>query len=252
MNATLRTRPARASTLVRTAPPKSKSRPDHPPTGQPKVEEPADATAFVPAEGDLSPGYQFAKRTLDIAVAAAALIVLAPVLLTVLAVLTVTTQGRPLYWQWRVGFQGRRFRMWKFRTMRLDADKLQHLVQNEATGPVFKNRRDPRITRIGRWLRKTSLDETPQLVSVLLGEMTLVGPRPLPVHEVAKMSPWQCRRHAVKPGLTCLWQVSGRSEIGFDDWAQMDVWYVEHQSLSNDLWLIAKTPWVVLTGKGAY
>jgi lipopolysaccharide/colanic/teichoic acid biosynthesis glycosyltransferase len=112
--------------------------------------------------------------------------------------------------------------MWKFRTMRLDADKVQHLVQNEKDGPIFKNRRDPRITRIGRFLRSTSIDETPQLISVLLGDMSLVGPRPPIAKEVAVYQPWQRQRLAVKPGLTCLWQVSGRSEIGFEQWVRMD------------------------------
>jgi lipopolysaccharide/colanic/teichoic acid biosynthesis glycosyltransferase len=136
--------------------------------------------------------------------------------------------------------------------MRLDADKMQHTVKNEATGPVFKNRRDPRITFIGRYLRKFSIDETPQLFAVLAGDMSLVGPRPLPLHEMAKVQPWQRRRLAVLPGLTCLWQVSGRSDIGFEAWARMDVWYVENQSLLTDLMLLVKTPLTVITGKGAY
>ena len=110
--------------------------------------------------------------------------------------------------------------MFKFRTMRPDAEKIQQQVENELDGPVFKNRRDPRITGFGRLLRKTSLDETPQLLHVLLGQMSLVGPRPLPVHEVAQFRAWHCRRLAVMPGLTCLWQVSGRSDIGFEDWVR--------------------------------
>ena len=126
------------------------------------------------------------------------------------------------------------------------------LVDNHAAGPVFKNRRDPRVTRVGRILRKTSLDETPQLFHVLLGQMSLVGPRPLVLPEVARFEPWQRRRLAVKPGLTCLWQVSGRSEIGFTDWARMDIWYVRRQSLRTDCELFLRTPWSVLRGRGAY
>ena len=119
-------------------------------------------------------------------------------------------------------------------------------------GPVFKNRRDPRITRLGRILRKTSLDETPQLFHVLFGQMSLVGPRPLDVREVARFAPWQLRRLAVKPGLTCLWQVSGRSDVGFEEWSRMDLWYVRNQSLKTDLELLWRTPLCVLGCKGAY
>ncbi|MEX2187062.1 MAG: sugar transferase [Pirellulales bacterium] len=212
----------------------------------------AFGTSFVAAEGNLSPAFRFAKRTIDVVGALAVLAVLSPIMLATFVVLSITTRGRPLYGQIRSGHRGRHFRMWKFRTMRLDADKIQHTVANEADGPVFKNRRDPRITRIGYYLRKFSIDETPQLFSVLAGEMSLVGPRPLPVHEMARVEPWQRRRLAVLPGLTCLWQVSGRSNIGFEDWARMDVWYVENQSLLTDLNLLIRTPLTVITGRGAY
>jgi lipopolysaccharide/colanic/teichoic acid biosynthesis glycosyltransferase len=142
--------------------------------------------------------------------------------------------------------------MYKFRSMRKDAARLQHLVNNEKDGPIFKNRQDPRITRIGRILRRTSLDETPQIVTVLLGQMSLVGPRPPVPREVASYQPWQVERLAVKPGLTCLWQVSGRSEIGFEDWVRMDMRYIRQQSLKADLKLLAKTPAAVLSRRGAY
>ena len=143
--------------------------------------------------------------------------------------------------------------MIKFRTMRLDADKVQHLVQNQHNdGPIFKNRRDPRITRIGRFLRKTSIDEMPQLFNVLAGHMSLVGPRPPVEKEVVQYKVWQRSRLAIKPGLTCLWQVSGRSEIGFEDWVRMDIWYARNQNFFTDLWLLIKTPWTVITGRGAY
>jgi lipopolysaccharide/colanic/teichoic acid biosynthesis glycosyltransferase len=207
---------------------------------------------FVAPEGDLSATYRLAKRALDIFGALCLLVALGPVMLVVLVVLTVTTKGRPFFSQTRVGYRGRHFRMWKFRTMRLNADRLKHTVSNESDGPVFKNRRDPRVTRLGRVLRKTSLDETPQIFSVLLGHMTLVGPRPLVLPEVAKFEPWQRRRHAVKPGLTCLWQVSGRSEIGFAEWVRMDLWYVRNQSLWTDLKLMLRTPAAVILGRGAY
>jgi lipopolysaccharide/colanic/teichoic acid biosynthesis glycosyltransferase len=206
----------------------------------------------VPAGGNLSRHYRAIKRTIDIVGALAGLLVLGPVMLAALVALTITTKGRPLYSQERAGYLGQRFRMWKFRTMRLDADRIKHTVANEADGPVFKNRRDPRITRLGRWLRKFSIDEMPQLVNVLRGEMSLVGPRPLLVHEVAKFEPWQRGRMSVRPGLTCLWQVSGRSEIGFTDWARLDLWYVRNQTIWTDLMLLVRTPLCVLTGRGAY
>ena len=203
--------------------------------------------------GNRSVVYRTAKRAIDVLGALTLLLLLAPVMLAVLAVLLVTTKGRPFFVQPRIGYLGRRFPMIKFRTMRLDADKLQHLVQNQHNdGPIFKNRRDPRITALGRLLRRTSLDETPQLINVLLGHMSLVGPRPPVEKEVRQYKAWQRRRLAVKTGLTCLWQVSGRSEIGFEDWVRMDIWYGQNQSLRTDLKLLLLTPWSVLTCRGAY
>ncbi len=155
--------------------------------------------AFVAPEGNLDRGYRIAKRALDIVGSAALLVVLSPVLVAVYIVLWISTRGHPLIRQERIGYLGRRFGMYKFRTMRLDAERMQHLVVNAQAGPIFKNRRDPRITRIGRILRRTSIDELPQLVSVLLGDMSLVGPRPPLEKEVAKYKPWQRRRLAGVP-----------------------------------------------------
>ena len=135
---------------------------------------------LVGAEGNLSSAYRLAKRLFDMAAAACLLALFAPLMLVIFLVLLVTTRGKPFYGQRRVGYRGRIFRMFKFRTMRPEAEKIQHHVENELDGPIFKNRRDPRVTRFGRLLRKTSLDETPQLLNVLLGQMSLVGPRPLP------------------------------------------------------------------------
>ena len=207
---------------------------------------------FVPAEGNRSALYQGVKRTMDVAGALVLLAMLAPVMATIYAVLYITTGGRPIFCQTRVGHRGRPFTMYKFRTMRHDAEQIKNQIDNEQTGPVFKNRRDPRITTIGRLLRKTSLDETPQLFNVLLGEMALVGPRPPIAREVAEYKPWQRRRLAVKPGLTCLWQVSGRCEIEFEDWVRLDIWYVTNQTLWTDLNLLLRTPISVITGRGAY
>jgi lipopolysaccharide/colanic/teichoic acid biosynthesis glycosyltransferase len=202
--------------------------------------------------GNRSPVYLATKRLLDVVGALLLLLLLGPIMLGVLLILLATTRGRPLFGQRRAGYCGRTFRVLKFRTMVLDAAQRQHEVANEKDGPIFKNRRDPRITRFGRLLRKTSLDETPQLLHVLLGQMSLVGPRPMDCREVAQLEPWQRQRLAVKPGLTCLWQVSGRSNIGFRDWMRLDLWYVRNQGLWTDLKLILRTPASVLSGRGAY
>ncbi len=159
-------------------------------------------------------GYRVTKRAIDLVGAVVLLAALSPLMAAIFLVLTVTTKGKPLFFQKRLGCQGRPFRMAKFRTMVADAETRQAAVRNEQAGPVFKNRRDPRVTRFGALLRSASLDELPQLVNVLFGQMSLVGPRPPIAHEVARYEPWQRRRLAVKPGLTCLWQISGRCEIG--------------------------------------
>jgi lipopolysaccharide/colanic/teichoic acid biosynthesis glycosyltransferase len=207
---------------------------------------------LVLPEGESSRCYRAAKRWGDLIGALALLAILAPVMLAVFVILLVTTRGKPFFAQRRAGYLGRPFTMLKFRTMRPNAEQLKHRIQNERKGPIFKNRSDPRVTRFGRLLRKTSLDETPQLFNVLWGQMSLVGPRPLVLGEVAQMKAWQRRRLAVMPGLTCLWHVSGRSEVAFEDWMRMDVWYVQHQSLWNDLRLLLHTPRSVLSGRGAY
>lgn len=206
---------------------------------------------ILPA-GNLTLSYRVAKRTCDLVGAMGLLILFSPVLLITVLVLMVTTRGRPIFAQERVGHLGRRFHLYKFRTMVLDADKIRHVVKNEQDGPIFKNRTDPRITRIGRILRRTSIDEMPQLINVLRGEMSLVGPRPPLADEVAQYRPSQRKRLTVKPGLTCLWQVSGRSEIGFDRWMVMDRWYVKRQGLATDLSLLLRTPWAVISRRGAF
>jgi lipopolysaccharide/colanic/teichoic acid biosynthesis glycosyltransferase len=202
--------------------------------------------------GNRSLAYRSVKRTLDLLGAAALIVCLSPLLIAAYVALFITTRGRPIFAQQRVGHCGRLFTMFKFRTMYLDADRRQHEVANEQNGPVFKNRRDPRVTPLGRILRSTSIDELPQLFNVLLGHMSLVGPRPPVLKEVLEYEAWQMRRLQVKPGITCLWQVSGRCEIGFHDWVRMDIWYVEHQTLLTDTKLLLRTPWCVLSRRGAY
>ena len=145
--------------------------------------------------------------------------------------------------------------MLKFRTMVDGADRLQHMLEelNEADGPVFKIKKDPRITRVGKILRRFSIDEFPQLINVLLGDMSLVGPRPLPVRDVERIDiRWQKRRFSIKPGLTCLWQVSGRSNIGFNEWVRLDLDYIDRWSLGLDLLILLKTIPAVFKGPGAY
>jgi lipopolysaccharide/colanic/teichoic acid biosynthesis glycosyltransferase len=212
----------------------------------------AEGRPLVDPAGNRSPGYRVLKRGLDIAGALLLLVALGSLMLAVYLVLLATTRGRPLFWQLRAGYLGRPFRMAKFRTMRPDAERLKAAVANEARGPVFKNRRDPRITALGRFLRKTSLDETPQLFHVLLGQMSLVGPRPLDVWEVVHFAAWQRGRLAVVPGLTCFWQVSGRSDVSFEHWIRMDLRYVRSRGLWTDGKLLLRTPWSVLSCRGAY
>jgi lipopolysaccharide/colanic/teichoic acid biosynthesis glycosyltransferase len=162
--------------------------------------------------------------------------------------------GPVIFAQERFGFNKRRFRMFKFRTMITDAEALQSTLEdrNEAAGPVFKIKDDPRVTRIGKFLRKTSLDELPQLWNVLRGDMSLVGPRPLPLRDVHRFSEsWLMRRFSVRPGVTGLWQVSGRSDLTFSRWVALDLQYIDRWSLGLDLKILAMTVPAVLKGRGA-
>jgi len=198
--------------------------------------------------------YQMAfKRMFDIVASAAALWMLVPLFAVVAAIIKLTSKGPIFFKQVRVGLHGRTFHMLKFRSMVVDAEQLKARLeqQNEATGPVFKMKNDPRVTGIGRFIRKYSIDELPQLINVLRGDMSVVGPRPPIPSEVAKYEAWQRRRLSVRPGLTCIWQVSGRSQISFEQWMYLDMQYIDHWSLSGDFELILKTVPVVLTGRGA-
>jgi exopolysaccharide biosynthesis polyprenyl glycosylphosphotransferase len=203
--------------------------------------------------GAFKPTPMALKRVFDIAVSGAALWVLMPLLLGVAALVKLTSRGPVLFRQKRVGLHGKPFSMLKFRTMVENAEALKASLatQNEMDGPVFKMKRDPRITPIGRFLRKFSIDELPQLLNVLRGDMSVVGPRPPVPSEVAKYEGWQRRRLSVRPGLTCVWQVSGRNEISFEQWMYMDLQYIDHWSFSSDLALIFRTVPVVLLGRGA-
>jgi exopolysaccharide biosynthesis polyprenyl glycosylphosphotransferase len=195
-----------------------------------------------------------AKRVLDVTVAAAAMLLLLPVFLIAAVAIKVTSSGPVFFLQERIGLNKRRFRIFKFRTMVPNAEKLMLALEkhNEAAGPVFKIRNDPRVTPIGKFLRKSSIDELPQLINVLRSDMSLVGPRPLPVRDYEGFNEdWQRRRFSVKPGITCLWQVNGRSEISFNQWMLLDLQYMDEWSLWLDLKILAKTVPAVFRGAGA-
>jgi lipopolysaccharide/colanic/teichoic acid biosynthesis glycosyltransferase len=198
---------------------------------------------------------QRVKRVADIVLAAAGLIVLAP-LFAVLAMCVALDSPGPLLYRWRVmGYRGRPFTGYKFRTMVAEADLLKEGLRhlNEMHGPVFKIRNDPRVTRLGRFMRTYSLDELPQLWSVLVGDMSLVGPRPPSAGEFLSFTPEQRLKLAVRPGITCLWQVSGRANIkSFDEWARLDLKYIAEWSLWLDVKLLVRTVPAVLGGGGAY
>ena len=202
--------------------------------------------------GSVKPKLRLFKRLLDIVAAAAALWVLFPFLLIVAALVKLTSNGPVFFRQLRVGLHGKKFHMLKFRSMVVNAEALKASLaaKNEQTGPVFKMRRDPRVTPLGRLLRKYSIDELPQLVNVLRGDMTLVGPRPPVPQEVALYEPWQRRRLSVPPGLTCLWQVSGRNDVAFEDWMYLDLQYIDHWSVGQDIGLLLKTVPAVVSGRG--
>ena len=202
---------------------------------------------------DVKPHSMALKRLFDIVSSAAALWILAPLFIAVAAAIKLTSRGPVFFRQQRVGLHGRTFHMLKFRSMVVNAEELRaKLVSaNEMSGPVFKMRRDPRVTAVGRFIRKYSIDELPQLINVLRGEMSVVGPRPPLPAEVTKYQAWQVRRLSVRPGLTCIWQVSGRNQISFEDWMYLDLRYIDTWSLSQDFQLIARTVPVVITGRGA-
>jgi lipopolysaccharide/colanic/teichoic acid biosynthesis glycosyltransferase len=197
---------------------------------------------------------RFGKRLLDIAGAAIALVLTAPVLLLAAALIKLESRGPVIYRSTRIGRGGRPFTFFKLRSMVNDADQMRHRLShlNECDGPVFKISRDPRVTRVGRFLRSTSIDEIPQFINVLRGEMSLVGPRPPIPEEVAKYEPWQMRRLDVAPGITCLWQISGRSRIGFQEWMRLDLEYIRNRSFAMDLKILLRTIPAVLSREGAY
>jgi lipopolysaccharide/colanic/teichoic acid biosynthesis glycosyltransferase len=211
-----------------------------------------------PASGDYHPGpgvfYRFVKRLFDLVASLSGLLLILPLLPFIVTLIKLETPGPVFFKQKRVGHRGRMFHCYKFRSMTIDAEdrkqQMQHL--NEATGAAFKIKNDPRITGVGRFLRRSSLDEFPQLFSVFRGEMSIVGPRPQIPSEVKDYTPEQACRLLVKPGLTCLWQVSGRSHLDFLEWMALDRDYVRQAGFRMDFHVLARTLPAVIERKGAY
>lgn len=196
---------------------------------------------------DIRIAYSFPKRLMDVILSLIGLIILSPIFLLTFIAIKFESKGNAIFVQDRVGYKGKLFKMYKFRSMVVDAEELKDklLEQNEMSGPMFKMKEDPRVTKVGKFIRKTSIDELPQLVNVLKGDMSLVGPRPSLPREVSEFEPWMLERLSVKPGITCIWQVSGRNDIEFEDWMKLDIKYVREKSIRLDLRLIFKTFFVL-------
>ena len=197
--------------------------------------------------------YNFTKRFLDIIGAICGLLFSIPILLPIAIAIKLESNGPVVFSQTRIGKDGEKFRMYKLRSMVVNAEALKEDLynQNEMSGPMFKIKDDPRITNVGRFIRKTSIDELPQLFNVLKGEMSLVGPRPSLPKEVEQFDEWMLKRLSIKPGLTCYWQVMGRNNIDFEDWMKLDIKYVANRSLILDLKLIFKTFLMLFGDKNA-
>ena len=217
------------------------------------VEAKRPAVTYEPLAPALARGLSPIRRMIDIIGATIGLTLAAPVLLVAAVLIKLSDRGPVFFAQQRSGLGGRPFTIWKLRTMRTDAEaiKAKLQAQNEQDGAAFKMTHDPRVTHIGRLLRKTSIDELPQLWNVLRGEMSLVGPRPLPISEADNCDLWQKRRLDVMPGLTCIWQVEGRSRVSFIEWMRMDMRYIQRRSLWQDIRLIFATVPAVLLQRGA-
>jgi exopolysaccharide biosynthesis polyprenyl glycosylphosphotransferase len=197
--------------------------------------------------------YEYIKRSIDIVGSLIGLVVLSPVFIIVSILIKLDSKGQIVFHQTRVGKDGKEFEMYKFRSMVINAEELKKNLKekNEMSGPMFKIKDDPRITKIGKFIRRTSIDELPQLINVLKGEMSLVGPRPSLPKEVKEFQPWMLKRLEVKPGLTCYWQVMGRNNIDFEEWMRLDINYVDNRSIFLDIKLIFKTFFVLFGDKNA-
>lgn len=198
--------------------------------------------------------YEVIKRLIDVVCSFLGVIVLSPLFIIIVIIIKTTSKGPVFFSQKRVGKNGKEFNMYKFRSMVVNAEELKEKLaaQNEMSGPMFKMKDDPRVTKVGKFIRKTSIDELPQLWNVLKGDMSLVGPRPSLPKEVAQFDEWMYKRLEVKPGLTCYWQVSGRNNIDFEDWMKLDISYVDERSTWIDIKLIFKTVGVLFGDKNAH
>ena len=198
--------------------------------------------------------YEVIKRLIDVICSFIGVVILSPLFIIIAIIIKITSKGPVFFSQKRVGKKGKEFDMYKFRSMVVNAEELKEKLaaQNEMSGPMFKMKDDPRVTKVGKIIRKTSIDELPQLWNVLKGDMSLVGPRPSLPKEVDKFEKWMHKRLEVKPGLTCYWQVSGRNNIDFEDWMKLDIRYVEERSTWVDIKLIFKTVRVLFGDKNAH
>lgn len=198
--------------------------------------------------------YLLLKRIGDVVFSVMGLIILSPLMLIVSILILLEDESPVLFLQERNGLNNKIFTMYKFRSMIKKAPEMRGTLNcyNELDGPAFKMKADPRITKVGRFIRKTSIDELPQLINIIKGEMSLVGPRPLPTYETAQCNDYQLQRLLVKPGLTCYWQISGRNDVSFDEWIEMDLKYIEDASVFTDIKILLMTVKAVLTEKGAY
>ncbi|MGG7213272.1 sugar transferase [Clostridium nigeriense] len=197
--------------------------------------------------------YNLSKRFIDVMGSLAGIIILSPILLIVGILIKLESKGPIIFAQKRVGLNGEEFKMYKFRSMVVNAEEIKEKLKekNEMSGPMFKIKDDPRITKVGKFIRKTSIDELPQLINVLKGDMSLVGPRPSLPNEVKEFEHWMLERLEVKPGLTCFWQVMGRNEIDFENWMKLDIKYVNERSFLLDIKLIIKTFFVLFGDENA-
>ena len=214
----------------------------------------AQVRTLASSSQKVNDAYLWAKHFWDVLLSVIALIVLSPLMLLTAVCIKAEDGGPAFYSQLRAGKNGKTFRFYKYRSMYINADqKLGELKnRNENDGPTFKIANDPRITKVGKFIRKSSIDELPQLINIIRGDMSIVGPRPPLLNEVAQYTPEQMHRLDVKPGLTCYWQCSGRSDLSFDQWMELDMKYIRERSLWTDFKIILKTVPAVLLGRGAY